>query len=170
LFREGLWSGYSAGWRFPVALVCSNVGDRNRSYFNPCNLRKEITTMCCGQKRAELRNSQAQRTARSVLQHTFSNSPAQTVRTQPSVPPPTPRTGQYEPARPQTGNVPPQAPAPVSMPESSVSVRYLETSPIQVRGLVSGMSYAFSGSQPVQQVDPRDASSLLNTRFFRRAS
>ena len=58
----------------------------------------------------------------------------------------------------------------MSMPQSSVSVRYLETSPIQVRGLVSGMSYAFSGSQPVQQVDARDASSLLNTRFFRPAS
>jgi hypothetical protein len=58
----------------------------------------------------------------------------------------------------------------MSMPKSSVGVRYLETSPIQVRGLVSGMGYAFSGSQPVQQVDARDASSLLKTRFFRRAS
>ena len=125
--------------------------------------------MCCGQKRSELRNSQAQRTARSVPQHT-SNSPAQTVRTQPSVPPATPRVAQYQPARPQTRSVPPQAQAQVSMPQSSVSMRYLETSPIQVRGLVSGMSYAFSGSQPVQQVDARDASSLLNTRFFRRAS
>lgn len=126
--------------------------------------------MCCGQKRSELRNSQAQRTARSVPQHTFSNSPPQTVRTQLSVPPATPRAVQYQPARPQTRSVPPQAQAPVSIPQSSVSVRYLEKSPIQVRGLVSGMSYAFSGSQPVQQVDARDASSLLNTRFFRCAS
>jgi pyruvate/2-oxoglutarate dehydrogenase complex dihydrolipoamide acyltransferase (E2) component len=126
--------------------------------------------MCCGQKRLELRNSQVQRTAQSVPQHTFSNSPAQTVRTQLSVPPATPRAAQYQPARPQTGSVPPQAPAPVSTPQSPVSVRYLEASPIQVRGLISGMSYAFSGSQPVQQVDARDASSLLNTRFFRRAS
>ena len=126
--------------------------------------------MCCGQKRSELRNSQAQRTARSVLQHTFSNSPAQPPRAQLSLPPATPRSAQYQPARPQTRSVPPQVQAPVSTPRSSVSVRYLETSPIQVRGLVSGMSYAFSGSQPVQQVDARDASSLLNTRFFRRAS
>jgi hypothetical protein len=126
--------------------------------------------MCCGQKRSELRNSQAQRTARSVPQRAFSNSPAQTVRTQLSVPPPTAKAAQYQPAHPQTRSVPPQAQAPVSMPQSSVSVRYLETSPIQVRGLVSGMSYAFSPSQPVQQVDARDASSLLNTRFFRRAS
>lgn len=50
-----------------------------------------------------------------------------------------------------------------------MKVRYLENSPIRVRGLVSGMSYEFSGSQPVQTVDARDASSLLNTRFFRRA-
>jgi hypothetical protein len=49
-------------------------------------------------------------------------------------------------------------------------VRYLETSPIRVRGLATGRSYEFSGSRPIQQVDARDASSLLNTRFFRRAS
>ena len=88
----------------------------------------------------------------SIPQRTFSNRPAQTVRTQLL----------------QTRSVPPQAP--VSMLESSVSVRYLETSPIQVRGLVSGMSYTFSAEQPVQQVDAKDASSLLNTRFFRRVS
>jgi hypothetical protein len=57
----------------------------------------------------------------------------------------------------------------VSTSQSSVSVRYLETSPIRVRGLVSGMSYEFSGAAPIQEVDARDASTLLNTRFFRRA-
>jgi hypothetical protein len=126
--------------------------------------------MCCGQKRSELRNSQAQRTARSVPQRTFSNSSTQTVRAQPSAPLATPIAAPNQPASPQTRSVPPLAPAQVSVPQSSVSVRYLETSPIQVRGLVSGMSYAFSGSQPIQQVDARDASSLLNTRFFRPAS
>jgi hypothetical protein len=126
--------------------------------------------MCCGQKRADLRNSQAQRTTGSVPQRTFFNSPSPKVRAQPSAPPATARTAQYQISSPQTGNVAPQAPTPVFMPQSSVSVRYLETSPIQVRGLVSGMSYAFSGSQPVQEVDARDASSLLNTRFFRSAS
>jgi hypothetical protein len=55
------------------------------------------------------------------------------------------------------------------MAQSSISIRYLENSPIRVRGLVSGMSYDFSGAAPIQQVDARDASSLLNTRFFRRA-
>ena len=30
-FREDLSSGYSAGWHFPVALVCSNALGRSRS-------------------------------------------------------------------------------------------------------------------------------------------
>jgi hypothetical protein len=62
-----------------------------------------------------------------------------------------------------------QAATTTSTPHSSVSVRYLENSPTRVRGLVSGMCYEFSGSRAVQQVDARDAASLLNTRFFRRA-
>jgi hypothetical protein len=49
------------------------------------------------------------------------------------------------------------------------AVRYLDNSRIRVRGLVSGMSYEFSGSLPVQQVDSRDAPTLLNTGLFRRA-
>jgi hypothetical protein len=125
--------------------------------------------MCCGQKRSELRNSQTQRTAQTVAQHTSANSPAQAVRTQTSVPSANPRASQYQPARPQTRAVPPQTHATVSTSQSSVSVRYLETSPIRVRGLVSGMSYEFSGAAPIQEVDARDASTLLNTRFFRRA-
>ena len=96
--------------------------------------------MCCGQKRSELRNSQAQRTARTVPQYVSGNNRAQVVRTQPSAP-----------------------------AHASISVRYLENSPIRVRGLVSGMCYEFSGSHTVQQVDARDATSLLNTRFFHRA-
>jgi hypothetical protein len=52
---------------------------------------------------------------------------------------------------------------------SSINVRYLEKSPIRVRGSVSGKFYEFSGFRAEQQVDARDAGSLLNTRFFRRA-
>jgi hypothetical protein len=54
-------------------------------------------------------------------------------------------------------------------PETSVQLYYLETSPLRVQGLSTGRSYQFSGSEPVQSVDARDASSLLNTRYFRRA-
>jgi hypothetical protein len=95
--------------------------------------------MCCGQKRTELRNSQAQSTARSVPQYISGNSRAQAVRTQPSAPlamrtaPPT------KPAIPQTAG--PHQPLANPTPSSSTNVRYLENSPIRVRGLVSGMSY-----------------------------
>ena len=127
--------------------------------------------MCCGQKRSELRTSQAQRTARTVPQHNSGNSHVHAVRTQPATQAVTQAAWPHQPANPHTRSVQPQAPPLVSMPQSSITinVRYLETSPIRVRGLVSGMSYEFSGAAPVQQVDARDASSLLNTRFFRRA-
>jgi hypothetical protein len=39
---------------------------------------------------------------------------------------------------------------------------------IRVQGLRTGRSYEFSTLQPVQSVDVRDASSLLNTRVFQR--
>ena len=48
-------------------------------------------------------------------------------------------------------------------------VGYLETSTVRVQGLVTGRRYEFSLAQSVQSVDARDASSLLNTRFFSRA-
>ena len=122
--------------------------------------------MCCGQKRAELRNSQAQR---STPPHDYGNSQPHAVRNQlPSYA----ATAVVTPrplAAMQTRNVQPQPAVPASMPRSSISVRYLENSPIRVRGLVSGMNYEFSGARPIQQVDARDAPSLLSTRFFRRA-
>lgn len=104
--------------------------------------------MCCGQKRSELRNSQAQRTAWSIPQRKSGDSPAQAARTQPSAP---------------------AAMRTISPGDASISIRYLENAPIRVRGLVSGLSYEFSGSHAIQPVDARDATSLLNTRFFRRA-
>jgi hypothetical protein len=125
--------------------------------------------MCCGQNRTALRNSQAQGTTRTVPQHVSSNSRAQAVRTQSSAPPAMQTASPYQPANTQTRSIQPQHSTPTSTPHSSVSVRYLENSPIRVRGLISGMSYEFSASRPVQAVDARDASSLLNTRFFRRA-
>jgi hypothetical protein len=125
--------------------------------------------MCCGQKRSELRNSQVQSTARSPSQLAPGNSRAQVVRTQPSTPLAMRAVSPRESTSPPIRSVWPQAPTPTSVPQSSISVRYLENSPIRVRGCVSGISYEFSGSHAVQLVDARDASSLLNTRFFRRA-
>ena len=48
-----------------------------------------------------------------------------------------------------------------------VSLRYLETSAIMVRGAVSGRYYSFSGAQPDQVVSAEDAPQLLRTSFFR---
>jgi hypothetical protein len=122
--------------------------------------------MCCGQKRSEFQNSQPPRTAPNVPQQLGSRR-TQAIRTQPSAPLATVTSPPTKPGIPQTAS--PHQHSANPTPFSSISVRYLERSPVRVRGLVSGMSYEFSGSRPVQSVDSRDASSLLNTRFFRRA-
>jgi hypothetical protein len=51
---------------------------------------------------------------------------------------------------------------------ASVSVRYVERSSVVVHGPITGRQYAFSGTNPVQSVDVRDAGAFLRTRFFRR--
>ncbi len=51
----------------------------------------------------------------------------------------------------------------------AVTLHYLENSPILVSGTVTGRQYAFSGAQPDQSVDARDAKALLRTPFFRRS-
>ncbi len=53
-------------------------------------------------------------------------------------------------------------------PRLPVSLRYLETSPIRVRGPVTGGFYEFSGTRPVQIVEAGDAAALSRTRFFRQ--
>ena len=126
--------------------------------------------MCCGQKRTELRNSQTHWTTRSVPPPGSGNSQAQAVRTQVLLRSATLAVSPHPPLNMQTRSVQPHSATTTSMPYSSISIRYLENSPIRVRGPVSGMPYEFSGSRPVQQVDARDAPSLLSTRFFRRAS
>ena len=55
-------------------------------------------------------------------------------------------------------------------PYSVVTLYYLEISPILVRGTATGRQYNFSGAQPCQSVDKRDAETFLRTRFFRRAN
>ena len=49
------------------------------------------------------------------------------------------------------------------------SVRYLERSSVVVYGAMTGRRYAFSGSNPVQSVDARDAGAFWKTRYFRPA-
>ena len=47
-------------------------------------------------------------------------------------------------------------------------LEYLERSRIRVRGPVTGALYVFSGVEPVQRVDRRDAPALLGTPYFKR--
>jgi hypothetical protein len=72
--------------------------------------------------------------------------------------------------------VPPRAavaaPRPAAPPPpaayAAVRLRYLERSPIAVRGQASGRYYEFSAADAVKPVDPRDAAALLRTRFFQQ--
>jgi hypothetical protein len=118
--------------------------------------------MCCGQKRAALQNTQQRRVARSFPRNTPGNRPAQAVRTQPAA-----HLAARNTPPPKPASIQPPAAAPTAQP--SIALRYLDRSPVRVRGLFSGKSYEFSGSNPVQHVDARDSSSLLHTPFFRRA-
>lgn len=106
--------------------------------------------MCCGQKRSQIQNHLPQRKYALAT----NRQPASPIKGAAS---PQPR------AQPPT-----QVVQPVSAPENSILLSYLETAPVRVRGLATGRTYEFSGSQPVRNVDVRDASSLLNTRFFKR--
>jgi hypothetical protein len=72
------------------------------------------------------------------------------------------------PGRPAAGA---GSPAPLSAQGAfpSVDLHYSETAEIRVRGPVTGRLYVFSGFQPVQAVDTRDAAILTRNRSFRRS-
>ena len=101
---------------------------------------------CCGQKRTALK-------------------PAQTPAR------PTPPLGTI--AVPTTGQQPPPpapaaaAPAPTRAAHGEVWIRYSEQSRIRVRGTATGRVYEFSAATPTQAVDPRDATALLASGYFR---
>jgi hypothetical protein len=49
-----------------------------------------------------------------------------------------------------------------------VNLRYMESSPIRVRGPMTGRQYDFSVAQPTEAVDLRDAAVLTRSALFRR--
>lgn len=53
---------------------------------------------------------------------------------------------------------------------ASVSLHYLQSTPIAVVGTATGRRYVFSAAQPVQPVDARDAEGLLRSQLFRKSS
>jgi hypothetical protein len=55
-----------------------------------------------------------------------------------------------------------------TLPSGTARLRFVRQDNILVRGPITGRQYAFSGATPIQQVDVRDAASLLRTSWFRR--
>ncbi len=125
--------------------------------------------MCCGQNRFALRNSQSlaaqQRVAQATLassetgpanQAGFTQGSAQAT-TQPLAQGRSATVSEMRTAHTRDRQV------------SRVNIRYLGSSPIRVRGQGSGRYYEFSSARPLQDIDSRDAASILRTHFFRLA-
>ena len=136
-------NGSCYGWRYRREPFCWNVWrPKERCPFIAWMRRIQ---MCCGKNRQQI-----QRTSGSL--------------------PPSP-ANRRPTGRQSMLNIPraPQLPVASSpMPNSPVALRYLQRSPIRVRGPVTGRTYDFSSSNPVQAVDTRDAATLMRTRFFRQ--
>ena len=47
-----------------------------------------------------------------------------------------------------------------------VSLRFKQSSPVMVRGPVTGKHYQFNGSVNTQRVDARDAAALIKSGYF----
>jgi hypothetical protein len=66
-----------------------------------------------------------------------------------------------EPARPTPGEFGPSGPG-----VTLTKLRYWGSASIRLRGPITGRAYSFSGDEPVQEVDVRDAAILVrSTRF-----
>lgn len=102
--------------------------------------------MCCGQKREAAKQQPARQVIQSNIKH---------VAGPPQAPPS---------VRQQQANTH-HVPSGLSMQR----LRYLQRSPIRVRGTVTGKNYEFSAVDAVRLVDARDVEPLLQTRFFVRA-
>ena len=110
--------------------------------------------MCCGQKRLALRS------------HSIPAIPSNPIRpqaTQSASRPVSPGSARISVPAPRTA-------APVQYLSTPATLQYLKSSPIRVRGLVSGRHYEFSNSRPSQSVDRRDLPGLLRTGLFCQSS
>jgi hypothetical protein len=108
--------------------------------------------MCCGSRRSAWRNASAAPGPPSTTS---------SVRTGVSRRAHTPDTGGNPAAT--TAATPAQGPFP------SVTLHYTGSSAIRVRGPITGQPYDFSGSQPFQAVDVRDAAVLARNDSFRKS-
>jgi hypothetical protein len=116
--------------------------------------------MCCGSKRTGLKNSLSTTAATSNRPLAGAQRGIELGRTSTA---PTASSSLVNPA------VQAQiSPSGTTREGSFIAISYLGKAPVRVRGLTTGRAYDFSASDPVREVDARDASTLLNTRFFRR--
>src|SRR5215470_14535689 len=120
--------------------------------------------MCCGQNRAQLTGSPPARPTPSFRRNPPVSVPLAIPRL--SASPAVTGSSLQGGGAPET---PLEHSSPPVYPErTSVPLQYKEQSPIRVRGLATGRIYTFSGKEPVQSVDLRDAPALLQTSHFRR--
>ena len=101
---------------------------------------------CCGQKRTEINQSSWTAKTTTTVDPSSTNSAKHLV-----------SQGSLRQNQPPPGT-----------PSASITLRYLQTAPILVRGPITGQAYRFSGPYPEQFVDARDVETLLQTRLFRR--
>ena len=98
--------------------------------------------MCCGRKRSTLRSASPSASSPPLRQSA---------------------AGAFRlPGTPQQGA------SSAAMSHSGVPLRYSRNTPVRVRGPITGRQYEFTASAPVQAVDPKDATALLRSAFFRR--
>ena len=96
--------------------------------------------MCCGSKRSAWRSASA---------------PARSPR---AVPPPVPVA---------SGPAAPSNIDPVRRHFAATTLHYAESAPIRLFGPITGRAYAFSGAEPLQEVDVRDAAIFARSDRFR---
>ena len=53
--------------------------------------------------------------------------------------------------------------------DSSLNVRFKQSSPVLIRGPVTGRHFQFNGSTNTQAIDARDAAALIKTGYFQLA-
>jgi hypothetical protein len=128
--------------------------------------------MCCGHKRMALKSASSRTPTPSMMQGEGNPRASSTVQAATwngpyySSPSATQGTNNSRPT-PGTDQPGPRWTGPA---HGSVTLRYLESSPILVQGPATGRHYHFSGAHPLQSVDACDAEPLLRTQFFRRSS
>ena len=116
--------------------------------------------MCCGQKRSALRSAPFLGITHGRAKLPIDLTPARR-----------PSTGLIAREGVAIGSHPPRATNELELVHdpTPVSLRYVRTAPMRLIGEVSGRQYEFSGSRPIQSIDPRDLFQLLSMGYFSRA-